>query len=83
MILIIISLVSAPPSIVWTALPDTDLTAGETLWTNPDVPGARSRGKSPQSCTGGGSASRRPGKPLLHAMAARSRRGFDRGGDAA
>jgi len=77
MILIIISLLSAPPSIVWTALPETDLLAvetvsdvngngtedvvasphfgsgsglycvdgltGETLWTNPEVPGVRSR----------------------------------------
>lgn len=31
MILIIISLVSAPPSIVWTALPETDLIAVETV----------------------------------------------------
>ena len=77
MILIIISLLSAPPSMVWTALPETDLLAvetvadvngngtedvvasphfssgsglycvdgftGETLWTNPEVPGVRSR----------------------------------------
>lgn len=77
MILIIISLVSAPPSVVWTALPEVDLIAvesvadvnangtedvaasphftsgtgiycvdgltGEILWTNPEVPGVRSR----------------------------------------
>ena len=77
MILIIISLLSAPPSIVWIAFPETDLLAvetvsdvngngtedvvasphfgsgsglycvdgltGETLWTNPEVPGVRSR----------------------------------------